>query len=101
MANNNALFNAAYTGVIAGQNGWIQSATPAQYDTLRTRAVTVATAIDALIAPGAPTTAQATLLSALVEAQFAGGRFPISGAFSATAGAAIVVAYTNLIASLL
>jgi len=101
MANNNALFDAVYTGVVAGQSAWLRSAVSGDYATLNARAVAVATAVDALIAPGAPTAAQANLLEAIVEAQFSGGRFPAAGAFSPAAAAAIVAAYTNLITSLL
>lgn len=74
--NNNAIYNAALVGAVAGiTERWINSAVQSSYDSIYTAARRLAANVDALIAPTTVSDAEASLLQSVVKGVFA-NRFP-------------------------
>lgn len=97
MANNDALFNAALSGLVGGsQNRWLTSLNTADYDPFRLDIVLIATAIDDLIPTidNGPTVADIQLMQSICQGVFEARLVNVETNFSNIAGA-IVALWTN------
>jgi hypothetical protein len=98
--NNNALYNAAFVGAVAGINErWINSTNQASYDSMYAAARRLAATIDALIAPTTITDCEGALLKGIVQGSFA-NRFPQTTQDFNDISQAIVACFNDGITSL-
>ena len=98
--NNNAIYNAALVGAVAGiTERWINSTVQSSYDSIYTAARRLAANVDALIAPTTITDAEASLLQGVVKGVFA-NRFPQTTQDFADISQSIVSCFDDGISSL-
>lgn len=98
--NNNAIYNAAFVGAVAGiTERWINSTVQTSYDSMYTAARRLAANVDALIAPTTISDGEAALLQGVVKGVFA-NRFPQTTQDFADISRNIVACFDDGISSL-
>lgn len=91
MANNNVLFNAVLAGVTGGgQQRWITNPNAAAYSGYSAIVLSIATSVDALIAPGSYNDGHGRLMASIASGVYS-GRFPSSSGVSQIAASIVAL----------